>query len=393
MIFQVKNISILLLLFIFWGGLFAKSPVINEQVEVYALDNAWTIYDNQLKNYVPFLPQLHTTERQLYLILDCERYKDFDFSILGYSGNFLLFNNNLSYKFNQEAWQHFSIDSLSKLSKNKLLLITYLSAKTFERQPNVSISLDKKQLSSATTNTDTKDQNDDMLILPKAIANKISKNFLMIATLGILVILAFFSQTIKPIFSLNMLWISLDSFLKGKNQIKRFSAPSILFFLFFYGFSIAYVIIFLSTYTPLISYSFFLDTGVSIFEKLQNWGLLSSFIIAFVCIKFLIIWLLGSLYNDRQIVNLHFQEYMGISQIFCAILLFITLLANSIATILPQIYLDSIVYIFLFFLILQALLMTYRINNGVNYRKIYLFSYLCASEYLPLILSAKLFSQ
>jgi hypothetical protein len=81
---------------------------------------------------------------------------------------------------------------------------------------------------------------------------------------------------------------------------------------------------------------------------------------------------------------------MDLSQIFCVIFIVTTLLANSIVSSITPLGFDVLVYFFGACLLGQSILMSYRINNAVSYQKLYLFSYLCASEYLPLFLSAKL---
>jgi hypothetical protein len=182
----------------------------------------------------------------------------------------------------------------------------------------------------------------------------------------------------------------LGSFLKGKNQIKRLSTPSFLFFLLYYGLALSFVIMFLSIYSNKISYTNFFVEAATLEDRIEVFLLLTASIIALIVSKYGLIWVLGSLYNDRNIINLHFQEYMNISQLFCVVWLSVILLANSVATTISPITIDLLVYFFGFCMLLQSILMSYRINNGVIHKKLYLFSYLCASEYLPLFLSAKL---
>ncbi len=377
--------------------LLAKSPVVKAQTTVYSLETAWSIYDNQLQTYIPFLPTLHTGEKQLYLSINEQKYKDFYISIFGKKDIYLFINNNLAYHFQDSTWLHLRVDSLQKLTQGAPLLITYLSQTTIKKTPIAEITWQKNQRSINAPNQSDINQipsnaqnNTPILVKTKSKEQKEYKNFLLLATLGILAVMAVFSTTSKPVFSFSFLYTAFSDFLKGKNQIKRLSTPSFAFFLTYYGLILAFVIMFLSTYSNKISYHFFFNEPTTLGGRVEVFLLLTLLMIAFVALKYLLIWGLGSLYNDRQLINLHFQEYMSLSQIFCVILISVTLLANSVSTTVSQTTIDALVYFFAFCMILQSILMSYRINNTVTHQKLYLFSYLCASEYIPLFLSAKL---
>jgi hypothetical protein len=393
--FYTKNILFSLFVFLTASlSVFAQSVPAEEQVPVFSLDNQWSIYDKQAKAYIPFLPSLHFDKKQLYLVLDTKKYQDFYLSIFVEENSYFFVNNNLFAHFTTASWQHFKIDSLQKLSRANPLLITYFSKKIFKKLPSASITLKRKNsIANADTMTIADEKTSNHTIINIKSENKVSKNFLMLTILGVLSIVAFFSQVNQPIFSLHFLSSTLKDFIKGKSQIRRLSAPNFMLFLLFYGFSLSYIIIFFATYTDKVDDNIFLNEGNNdLWGRLEYWGILSIFVIAIVCVKFLIIWFLGILYSDRQIVSLHMQEYMNISQVFCVIMLCITLLFNSIQYDFLVENLNWLVYIFVFLLFLQSVLLTYRINNATNYKKVYLFSYLCASEYFPLILSAKFFS-
>ncbi|TAH17404.1 MAG: DUF4271 domain-containing protein [Cytophagales bacterium] len=373
--------------------LLAKSPRVREQLIIYSIENEWSIYDNKLQTYIPFLPTLQKEEKQLYLVLTNQKYTQFYLSILGKKDTYLFINNNLSYYFRESSVLHLKIDSLQKMMKSTSLLFTYLSESSILKPPLTQITQQKIVGGEDSLATHKKTEtlpNSGILVRERASEAKTNKNFLLIASLGLLTIMAVFSYTSKPIFSFQFIFSELDSFLKGKNQIKRLSTPSFLFFLLYYSAALAFAIMFLSTYSSKLSYAAFLIIPNTLGERVEAFLLLTGIIILLVAIKYFLIWILGSLYNDRSIVNLHFQEYMTISQLFCVVWLSVILLANSIATTISQDSIDYLLYFFAFCMLLQSVLMSYRINNSTIHKKLYLFAYLCASEYLPLFLSAKL---
>lgn len=384
-----------LFLFSFGVGCFqllAKTPTAQNQLKIYSLENAWSIYDNQLQAYVPFLPQLHTKEKQLYLILDHRKYKDFYLSLVAPKGTYLFLNNNLFHYFQDSLQLNLKIDSLQKITIGKPLLLTYLSMQYIKEPPSTKITIGMNG-GSLVGNKETVaklQESTPILIKARAADRQDNKNFLLLATMGLLTIMAVFSYISKPMFSFQILLNELGSFLKGKNQIKRLSTPSFLFFLLYYGLALSFAIMFLSTYSNKISYTNFFVGATTLEDRIEVFLLLTASVIALIVSKYGLIWVLGSLYNDRNIINLHFQEYMNISQLFCVVWLSVILLANSVATAISPVAIDLLVYFFGFCMLLQSILMSYRINNSVIHKKLYLFSYLCASEYLPLFLSAKL---
>lgn len=382
----------ILLFLIAISSAFAKAPTNREQVRVYGLEKDWSIYDNQLKEYVPFLPALHNKEKQLYLALEHQKYKGFYLSLFGEKNVYLFINNNLCYYFKDAEWLHLNIDSLQRSIKSSPILITYLSGSAIKNMPSIAITLQKYTPPNLISNKNIGENqaNNTRIIKTKPKIFSETKIFLMITSLGILVVMAVFSKTMKPIFSFSFIYNSLENFIKGKNQIKRLSTPTFAFFLFYYGLTLAFVIIFLSTYTDKVSYQFFFDEATTLGGRVEVFLLLSLLMTGFIILKYLIIWLLGLLYNDRQLTNLHFQEFMDLSQVFCVIFVLTTLLASSAVSSLSLLAFDVLVYFFGICLFAQSVLMSYRINNAVSYQKLYLFSYLCASEYLPLFLSAKL---
>lgn len=372
--------------------LFAKTPTAQNQLKIYSLENAWSIYDNQLQAYVPFLPRLHTKEKQLYLILDYQKYKDFYLSLAAPQGTYLFLNNNLFHYFQDSLQLNLKIDSLQKIIIGKPLLLTYLSMQYIKEPPstNITIGIRGSRLTGDKEIGVKAQENIPIVIKARAADTQDNKNFLLLATLCLMTIMAVFSYISKQMFSLQFLLNELGSFLKGKNQIKRLSTPSFLFFLLYYGLALSFAVMFLSTYGNKISYTNFFVEATTLEDRIQIFLLLTASVIALIISKYGLIWVLGSLYNDRNIINVHFQEYMNISQLFCVVWLSVILLANSVATTISPSTIDFLAYFFGFCMLLQSILMSYRINNSVIHKKLYLFSYLCASEYLPLFLSAKL---
>jgi hypothetical protein len=279
----------LVLLLVSIGSTFAKAPLSKEQVRIYALEKDWAIYDNQLKEYVPFLPSLHTREKQLYLTLEYQKYKGFYLSLLGDKETYLFINNNLCHYFGDSQWLHLNIDSLQRTIKQTPLLITYLSKKSILQMPAVGITLEKKvETEMVNYQSEEKILVDNPIIKAKPKKKGMMKDFLMLTTLGILAVMAVFSKTTKPIFSFSFVFNSLGDFVKGKNQIKRLSTPSFLFFLLYYGLTLAFVVLFLSTYTDKISYQYFFEEAKNLFDTLKLYVLLSVLMIGFLMIDSLL---------------------------------------------------------------------------------------------------------
>lgn len=232
---------------------------------------------------------------------------------------------------------------------------------------------------------------DGIEIVPREFSS--FKNFFII---GLLLIMAFFAMlkgaharafsefySISRIFSLR--WKE-DSIIAGRPV----STASFLF-LVLYCLVVAFVI-----------QAFWHETGnapaqlnMVRFEgfsaSLFSWFGLTLLVFFAMLIKLVIIWITSTLLGYKDMTSFHFFDYMRISQILLFLLLIVVTLSvlSYSSFITPS---DNLLgYVFGLTVLLTVILLFFKLLSSPVYRNMHLFSYLCTTEILPLIIGIKFF--
>jgi Domain of unknown function (DUF4271) len=377
----------IILLFLFMSLRLAdgvQAQLVSDSTQLYPLEKEWTVFDRETEDYVPYFPKIHTTVNKIHIVLDSRKHPGFRFILKGLQGDYLFIDNRLLFTFKKEHQLYMSIDSLAKLYRNQNMLITYYSPRFLEKNPEAYMAssfLFRNKISPF-----NKVEEWARVKPPYAY-----RNFLTVVSVIQLILIAIvirFNTDKKNVF----LGIYLPRVSKSGFQAKRLQNITFLIFSIYFGFTFAFTLFFLGTYSHILTYERIVTISASRADLTIDFITIGLFVIFTLLVKYAVIWFLGKLYNDRQITTLHFQEYMQIAQNFCTILALIMVLAHTVVIQYEVTFSDFLVYIFCIFLIIKAVLVSYRLNQVFTYKKVYLFSYLCATEYVPILFSAKLFA-
>jgi len=345
------------------------------------LASDWQVYDEAAATYVPYIYDLHFPLRKAHLLLKRQEVEGYTLSLKKEKG-YLFINNQLCYNFENQSSSYLDMDSLFRTDTLKIFLLTYYSDQIIYQFPEAFLgrkdnveALTKKQL--------LKEE-----LLAKTIAKQPYRNFLIVASILLLLIIAIISHFMKgSVFGFDR----ESERLSRIGQVKKIGFWQFFSFMLLYSVSIAFTIFFLSTYTE----SFSMD-NITV-RKENFWGLnnnfleLTLFIAFFLCLKYMLIWSVGNLLNNKFIANFHFQEYLNINRMMCVSWGIVMILANAAQPSLPSSWVELLVYLSMMVWVLKSLLISIRINGVGTYQKLHLFSYLCTTEYVPTLLLAKIF--
>ncbi len=120
-------------------------------------------------------------------------------------------------------------------------------------------------------------------------------------------------------------------------------------------------------------------------QYLLLWCEIALIIFVIIWVKYLLLMLLGSLFRLRAMKYLHMFDFMRMSLVFWTIV-FVTVICFFPN--LPfggEIYLRGLVYGFLLFALFRIVILYFRLSRNASFRKIYLFSYICVAEIIPLL--------
>jgi len=357
-----------------------SQPQTTNDLFIYSLAEEWTVYDYSSKIYLPYFKELYSNVNKVHINLQKEVYKGLNLAIEGDSAACLFINNQFVYKFRRKQFSNFSIDSLrKKFANNGILQLTYYQEQAINPPPTAYITLH------AYTKPLVTQQVQQQGILLRNYS--LSKNLFGLAGIFAFALVALISSVHMPLFKWSQWGRNFSNFLQARTQIKRLQSSQFIWYMVFYGVTVAFTIIVSShAYT-----SNFIGINTTLLgnELLKFFVLFLLFALSVVG-KYAIIWLMSVLYNNKTLLNLHFQEMMVVSQIIMSIILLVTSLVATVA-----IQIDGAAVFLKYFVVIlfaiQTLLMLYRLKESLKYSWVYFFSYVSATELVPFFLYLKLF--
>jgi hypothetical protein len=121
-----------------------------------------------------------------------------------------------------------------------------------------------------------------------------------------------------------------------------------------------------------------------------SWFKAGVFLFGTFILKYLMISLFTMLFGLNMFANRHFFEFLRISIIFYGIVMILFLILWLGFQIPVGNIVESILIIIIFALILRTFLLFMKFINTTSFKNLYLFSYLCATEIIPLLIGFKI---
>lgn len=173
-------------------------------------------------------------------------------------------------------------------------------------------------------------------------------------------------------------------------KIKLLNSTNLIF-LIHYGLLIAYLIV-VFAYTanvleirlPGYPFESFMDFFVV-------WIKIALIVLGVIALKYILVAAIGALFRLSRIVQHHLLDYFRMSLTFGVILFTILIFTYLGLGKSNTVYYNIIVYSVVVFSLIRVFLLYHRLFNISSFRNIYLFSYICTSEILPLFIGFKFF--
>jgi len=383
-------------LFGFWYGIFMlfslagtaqpRTSGIGPQNRYYPvrdLRNDFLVYDEGTKAYVPYIVEQHADQTALSVYVDLESNRHYSLLIATQQDGYLFVNAALKRKLRAGQWQVLSIDSLYRVYRQPEIFLTLYGAP----------GLDDRQLyigqPISTTQKAVVLRDDNLSVRPRPQA--IYSDFLALGLLFLLsthaLLFTLHQRAFLRFFSLRDL-ISLrsqeDSFL-----INRPLSGTNLLFTLNLSFVVAYLIMFVQSRNVDV----FASRTFLAVEQHFGW-LIGEFLalsaIAFVALlgKYVLLEVLGNLYKLHDAINVHFFKTMQASVLFfTGMTLILAVVAyNTSATTWSS---NAFLIPLLGFYLARMGWLYIVIRTVEPIKNLYLFSYLCIVELIPLIIGLR----
>lgn len=341
------------------------------------------VYDEATKAYVPYIVEQHADKTALSAYIDLESNRHYVLLISTRQDGYLFINAALKRKLQAGTWQVLSIDSLYRVYRQPELFLTLYGAPGInDRQ--LFIGYPK----SATQKTVVL-RDDNLSLRPRVFSDY--KSFLGVGLLFLLAAHAFLFTLYHRAF---LRFYSMRDLLSLRAQEESFlinrplSSTNILFTVNL-SFVLAYLILFVQSRDIDVFASRSLLLGGHKFTALiGEFFLLSAVVFLFLMGKYVLLEVLGGLYKLQAIINVHFFKIIQSSLLFfTGMTLLVAIIAfNMSALVWSQ---NTLLIPLIIFYTARLALLYLTIRSMEPIKNLYLFSYLCIVELIPLIIGLR----
>lgn len=348
------------------------------------LKHDWLTYSQKYKNYVPYSRGINETDMSASLLVDLLQNRRYVLLVSTSRQNYLFIEGALQRKLTPDAWLTLDIDSLRRVYRKGEILLTLYGAPGIEDKTVLIGHFRRMQ------NASVERKQNLPIINIKPLRTTPFENFSIVLLLFLL-ILTLFAYTSSP--SPFRRFVRPNDFFNrsNRNDFYNFTkpyTPFVVIVALFISASMAYLMLFL-THFDLELFTGFLSEGDTLASLLLDQLKLTIACLAVLFLKYLLMNLVGSVLNLGRTVNTHYIKALQISYLFYAfnvVAFFALLLPNPQWLELARPFL---IYGFVFYYSVRVLMLYLFSDNSGRVINLYLFSYLCVVEIVPIIIGVK----
>jgi hypothetical protein len=354
---------------------------------VFDFQRSWYVYDEGYESYVPFIAERHFGIPAHVVFCNLEENLDYDLLIkCEEKGNFLFIEGALKRKIPANKWLVIPVSSLYKAYGKKKIYLTIYGSKDINKK---SVVIGHKI---ATKVIGTQDTNKGAFqILPRSITPfQSSLSLLFIITLSLFAYLSsYYNRAFVGFFNFMgpFTMYSREQSLFANQALSR---TNVLFIILL---SLVVSLIYLllqSIGINLLSNRWFMQDGETVGILLANFFRLSILFFAMFIVKYFFLSLLGGLFNLSKIIDLHYFKLIQTSIVFFSLAV-ITLLSLILGKVnMGSTISELFVYILAAFYTMRTVIIFLTINRTMPIQVLYLISYLCIVEILPIVIGIRL---
>ena len=126
-------------------------------------------------------------------------------------------------------------------------------------------------------------------------------------------------------------------------------------------------------------------------QAYSKWALISVIIFLAFVLKFWLLLIIANLFDLNAITNRHYLEFLRMSKIFFGILFILMLILFLGFEIDLRNNYEFLKNLIIIFLVLRVLLLYFKFIRSSSLKNLYLISYLCGTELIPLVIGLKIF--
>lgn len=341
------------------------------------LRQEWLTVDKD-NRYVPYVSDQQKKGPVIGVQLDLARYSGNKLRYCVPKNSALLINQQLVKNFDRSTCLFLDIDSLREQYQEKILITIFQPEKDFDRVSLEIVSFGKHLAEKNPVLARAKTAKMDFFVL------------------GLVILLVFYA-TLRNQYTKNFRVIyNIPRILSSKVReddvrIKLLNEAHIAF-LIQHCLLIAFLLIIMVP--PTIDLPFvipYISFPLQTFSKyMLLWGEVALIVFVTIWVKYILLMLLGSLFKLRGLKYLHMFDFMRMSLVFWAGVFIVIMCFFPNAAINEDTYIKGLIYGFLLFALLRIAVLYFRLSKNASFRNVYLFSYICVAEIIPLLAGLEL---
>lgn len=381
----MKKILYIILLFISSKS-FATTVGPNEQYFlVHDYHDDWQVYNDRMKAYIPYISEQHLGYPSHTVFCDIQSNRGYNILVYAQKDdNFLFINGSLRQKIPVGKWIVLNVDSLYRAYEQPVIYITLYGSNDIEDKKLMLAykrSLNQKPIVLAESGITAK---------PRTPAPY--RNYIVLVSMFILVFFSYLSNSyvraFQRYFNLKDLFntFARDQSSLINNPLNRMNVMFII--LLSLIISLFYMLL-QSKDINIFGGRTILQEGDTLGILLSNYFRMTLAVFVLMVIKYFFIGVVGQLFNLEKIVDLHYFKIVQASSLFYSAL--VLLLSILFMQYLPNDF-NWQAYLFtpiVAFYLIRVFILYSTIIRGIPKQNLYLISYLCIVEILPVILGIR----
>lgn len=380
------NKILYILLLIISSKSFATTVGPNDQYFlVHDYHDDWQVYNDRMKAYIPYISEQHLGYPSHTVFCDIQSNRGY--SILVYAqkaDNFLFINGSLRQKIPVGKWIVLSVDSLYRAYEQPTIYITLYGSNDIEDKKlmlGYKRSLNQKPIVLAESGITAK---------PRTPAPY--RNYIVLVSMFILVCFSYLSNSYIRAFQRYFNFKDLfNTFVREQSFLinKPLNRMNVMFIILLSLIISLFYMLLQSKEISVFGGRAILQEGDTLGVLLSNYFRISLVVFVILVMKYFFIGLVGQLFNLEKVVDLHYFKIIQASSLFYSALVLVLLV----------LFMDYFphdfnwqVYLFtpiVAFYLIRFFILYFTIIRSIPIQSLYLISYLCIVEILPVILGIR----
>jgi hypothetical protein len=361
----------------------------NSYQVVESLEDQWLIYDEAYNGYVPYLPEKYAVPRTISLSLDLDKNRFYSLQVQTTQPAYLFIQSRLCAEVPANSSLILQIDSLKKLYATNHILLTLYNEGGHISLPAAFIIYKQTQLLAR----EALQKNELPLKVREGAA---FRDFVVFVSIIILAFYAFLWNYYPKAFSryYGFKYLFSTSFREDVALINKPLNYVNLLFLFIHSLVLSFFYVLLQKGSDRITSNLINIDYTNTFSGLLFY-FFSIAILLFVLLigKYILLYVIGNLFRLTEVIQIHYYEYLLFSKVFYTFIVPVQILVFLNAPHLISWIFNGLIMLVIVFNIARIFVINSVLNKLVTFRNLYLFSYLCATELVPLLMGIKLLAK